>query len=224
MCSIKINEHKQYYVEVKFMNIKVIKKEKRVAKERSNIKLVYFLCIIFLLGIIIGSIYLKNKISTDLFIESENLFKNIDVAQTNYNAKSIVIESLIKNIVIIIGFWIVGLSIIGAPLLILYILFEGFSIGITISYIIYSFGIYKGYGLIYSSIYLPKVFSVLSIILLCNSAIEVTKNILKSKKDIKLEFIRHTTLCLITIILLIFSSFAEGIIGMVTQKIILSLN
>ena len=122
------------------MNIKVIKKEKRVAKERSNIKLVYFLCIIFLLGIIIGSIYLKNKISTDLFIESENLFKNIDVAQTNYNAKSIVIESLIKNIVIIIGFWIVGLSIIGAPLLILYILFEGFSIGITISYIIYSFG------------------------------------------------------------------------------------
>ena len=95
MCSIKINEHNQYYVEVKFMNIKVIKKEKRVAKERSNIKLVYFLCIIFLLGIIIGSIYLKNKISTDLFIESENLFKNIDVAQTNYNAKSIVIESLI---------------------------------------------------------------------------------------------------------------------------------
>lgn len=210
------------------MKVNIIKKENKtarinkVAKEK-NIHFIYFLCALFFIGMMIGSLYLKNKIANDFF-KNENLFSNIDKLKTSYDARKVTINSLIKNVIILIGFWIVGFSIIGAPLLVLYILFEGFSTGITISYVIYFLGAADGYRLVYSSMYLPKIFLIFSIILLCDSAVKVTQNILKNKKEIKVEFVRHTAMCLIAIIFLVCSSFLEGWMGEIAHKIILSIN
>lgn len=200
------------------MNIKVIKsrnnyRENKIkeGKKTSINFTILFLCFTFLVGIFLGSIYCKVKADNNLFEDSTyfvNETKDIDI-----NEKDVLIDSLVKNLTVLILFWIVGLSIVGVPILIFYIVYEGFSVAIAIFYFLSMFGLNKGYYFAYSTMYITTFINTISIILLCNSAIRITKNILTQKSDIKAEFIRHSVVCLIILIFFIILSFNEVLVS-----------
>lgn len=200
------------------MNIQIIKnksqkirtRRKKYNKQNIKFPIIMCLCIFLIIGILIGTVYFKNIANNNFFEENINVLENIDFAnKDNINNKKLFTGIILKNIVLLIFIWIIGLSILGIPLLIFIVLYDGFSLGVTISYILNTFGFYKGYTFIYSSMYLTTLINTAAMILLCNSAVKVTTNILKQKTNIKSEFIRHSLVCTLILILLIFSSIIE---------------
>lgn len=196
---------------------KNIKTRREMLNQKQNLKNVtfFFLCFIFVVGLIIGVFYFKNVLDSNFFETNPNILESLDLAKRNeINNKTFFVEVLIRNFWMLIFMWIVGLSILGVPILIFYVLYDGFSLGITISYILNTYGFYEGYTFLFSKMYLVALLNTLAMILLCNSAIRVTLNILKQKTNIKTEFIRHSIGCIIILVSLVISSVLEVCINL----------
>lgn len=200
------------------MNIEIIKnKSQKIRTRRNNNKkqnskkiIFIILNLFFLIAILIGVFYFKSVLNNNFFEENPNILENIDFTEfRNIDKKSMFFEILFKNSLLLILMWIIGLSVLGIPILILIILYDGFSLGITISYILSTLGFYEGYKFIYITMYVTALINTGVIILLCNSAAKVTFNILKQKSSIKSEFIRHSVISIIAMFLLIISSVLE---------------
>ena len=198
------------------MNIRFIKNKSQNLKRRNEInnnvklqKIIFSLiCMLFLLGVLAGSIYLKN-VTIDSFVEeNKNILEN--VIDENINSEKIFVESLSKNIITLIFIWIIGLSILGVPILLFFVLYDGFSLGVTIAYILKTFGIYEGYKFIFPKMYIVTTINSFIVFLLCYNAIKVTLNILRQKSDLKIEFIRYSVVCTIMVVFMIFSSTLES--------------
>ena len=205
------------------MNIRFISiKNKSTRNLKGNIKalkgtyIVYvLLCAIFLLGIVLGSLYVAKGRLEDGVIAS------IEMKTTKSDAsEKILYNSLWQNGLLILFFWIVGLSVIGAPILLFAIFLDGISIGITISYILSTFGLAKGYSFIYIILYVITIINVGAMIMLCQSAINVMYNIIRKNKDIKSEFVRHSGVCILMSIALVVSSILEMYMTQIGKNII----
>lgn len=205
------------------MNIRFISiKNKSTRNLKRNIKalkgtyIVYvLLCAIFLLGIVLGSLYVAKGRLEDGVITS------IEMKTTKSDAsEKILYNSLWQNGLLILFFWIVGLSVIGAPILLFAIFLDGISIGITISYILSTFGLAKGYSFIYIILYVITIINVGVMIMLCQSAINVMYNIIGKNKDIKSEFVRHSGVCILMSIALVVSSILEMYMTQIGKNII----
>ena len=200
------------------MNIRFISiKNKSTRNLKGNIKalkgtyIVYvLLCAIFLLGIVLGSLYVAKGRLEDGVIAS------IEMKTTKSDAS----EKILYNSLLILFFWIVGLSVIGAPILLFAIFLDGISIGITISYILSTFGLAKGYSFIYIILYVITIINVGVMIMLCQSAINVMYNIIGKNKDIKSEFVRHSGVCILMSIALVVSSILEMYMTQIGKNII----
>ena len=200
------------------MNIRFISiKNKSTRNLKRNIKalkgtyIVYvLLCAIFLLGIVLGSLYVAKGRLEDGVIAS------IEMKTTKSDAsEKILYNSLWQNGLLILFFWIVGLSVIGAPILLFAIFLDGISIGITISYILSTFGLAKGYSFIYIILYVITIINVGVMIMLCQSAINVMYNIIGKNKDI-----RHSGVCILMSIALVVSSILEMYMMQIGKNII----
>lgn len=99
----------------------------------------YLLSILFLAtGMIIGLYCVKymqdvDKGSLISYITAISKSSNVG----NMSAAKIFINTLWNNIPIIIGLWILGLTFIGAPIVLFINLYKGFSLGFTFSFFIY---------------------------------------------------------------------------------------
>lgn len=201
------------------MNIKFIKNKGKNNISRRNIqnskikpkKIIFLLfSVLFLVGIISGIMYFKNILDNNYFNDNPNILADLDLSyKESIESSKLFSQILIKNLKVLLFIWIVGLSILGIPILIFFIMYDGFSFGVSLSYILSTYGFYKGYSFIYSTMYLVSIINTISMIALCHSALKVTINILTQKSSIKKEFIRHSTVCVFMLILLVFSSLIE---------------
>ena len=111
----------------------------------NNIKNYAIVSIIFLIGIVIGVIFINNtseaqsnEITAYITSFSQDLKEN-----QNINNLLLLKDSIKKNTVLAIFLWFIGSTVIGISIVYLTICFRGFCLGYTISSIILSFGIRK---------------------------------------------------------------------------------
>jgi len=109
----------------------------------SNIKEYLIVSIIFLIGIVIGVIFINNtsesqntEITNYINSFSQNLKDN-----KNINSLLLLKHSIKKNVVLAVFLWFIGSTVIGISVVYLTICFRGFCLGYTISSIILSLGI-----------------------------------------------------------------------------------
>jgi len=140
--------------------------KKGIFKAKTNIanqkKLYIFLIGLALLSLISGIIFI-------FLIKEENLTeisKKITIYFTeinNANKLNILINSIINNFIYIITIWILGISLIGLPIILIIFIFKNFITGLSISSIIYT---YKINGIIKTIIHIFPHQIILLIILL----------------------------------------------------------
>lgn len=205
-------------MKIKFIKVRNRKNEifTRKYKRITNLKMTFvLLCFLFLVGIIFGTIYAKKSdflYNTDIdFINAQNC--NISKTEIFYKA-------LCQNVICVLFFWVTGLSALGVPIVLLMLFFEGASIGVTISYLLSIFGLARGYEFIYIVLYITTLINVFSIIRLCISSIELTDNLVRKNKDIKSEFVRHSSVCTVIMGAMIFSSYLEMYLGEIGKNIL----
>lgn len=206
------------------MNIRIIGEDNFVIKYfKNNRFILIILMITFAVGIFAGVIYYKNATSTEeLSNYVEKFMDKINVEETKiYNVLK---ESLLKNTSIILIFWLLGASVIGIPILLFYVLYKGFSISFTISTIISTFGFVKGNIISIVMLFFQNVISTAVIFVAMSSAVKLAINILRRKKDMKIELLRHTIMCLLCMVGMVLASIVEAIanckmLGMVLDRI-----
>ena len=180
-------------------------------------KIMIFLNVIAVIGIISGSIFVViiNKNDKKTMIESiTNLFNKIK--NDNFEFASIFKNTFLNNFITAFIIWIIGISVIGIVITILLVFYKCFILSFTISSIIYT---YSFKGIILSIIYIfpHMVINVLAFLYISSYSIKLTiiliKTILRRENlNFKLFFNNYLKILLVSVIILIFSSIYESIV------------
>lgn len=179
----------------------------------TNLKQYTIVAIFFLIGIIVGVIFVNySELQTKQQIGSY-ITTFINCLKNNYQIDYI---NLLKNVIkshIIFAFilWFMGCTIIGIPVVYSLIIYRGFSLGYTIASVIFTLGTGKGMLFCIITLLLQNLIIIPAILALAVSGIKLYQSMIKDKRkeNIKIEMIRHTIFSLFMLVLLVISSIIE---------------
>lgn len=182
-------------------------------KEKKLFIIIFIVTVIsFIIGILLISILSGNNKS--LIVKSLNNFF-ISIKENKLNQSALLYKTLTNNIIINLIIWILGISIIGIPIVISILSFKSLTFGFTISSLIYT---YKFNGIIKSIIYIiPNLINLFIIFVLSYYSISFSLmlfNYLFRKKEYNKRIIvnRYLKLLLISLLLLILTAALESFV------------
>ena len=176
------------------------KVDKLVNGIKLNKKLFLFLVTLGIVGIIVGSIFAVGlKVDDKMLIKEylDNYLNNINDNKLNY------LEALknisISNYLFIILIWILGISLIGIPIIIFMYFMKCFMLGFSISAILIN---YNFKGLLFALLYIfpHLIINILIYIILILYALTLSLKILEAvikKKNINFKYIMNKYLVII---------------------------
>lgn len=180
---------------------------------KNNIKEYSIISIIFLIGIIIGVIFINNTSEAEKNQINEYIVTFINCLKTDYaiDTNELLKSSIINNIILVILIWFMGMAVIGIPIVYAIILARGFSLGYTIASSMAVLGLGKGILFNITTLLFQNIIFIPCLVGLGVSGMKLYKSIMKDKRreNVKLEIVRHTAFCLVIGIVLICSSFIE---------------
>lgn len=176
-------------------------------------KIQTIILILTVISLILGILYISilSKENKALVSSSlANFFTNIKKANFNYNKA--LFNSLTNNIVVDLTIWLLGISIIGIPIVIFIIITKSFILGFSLSSIIFNYGIK---GILLAIVYIiPHILSLFIILILSYYSIDFSLmlfRLLFKRKDYNKKIIvkRYLKILIVSTIFLITSSVLE---------------
>lgn len=183
----------------------------------NNLKDYIILILFFIVGIILGVIFINN--SNDLQTEqiTEYIKEIINSLKEGYeiNSLNMLKSSMLDNIKFTLILWFAGSTVIGMPFVYGIICYRGFCIGYTSSSAIAVLGIQKGSTFLLSSLLIQNIIFIPCMLALGVSGLKLYRSIMKDKRkeNIKIEIYRHTFFSLLMLIGLLISSVLETYIS-----------
>lgn len=180
---------------------------------RKNIKEYLSVCIVFLIGTIIGVMFINNIDEGQKTQITQYLGNFTQALNTNYkiDVGSLLKSSIISNLILAISLWFIGSTVIGIPIVYIIIGVRGFALGYTISSIMITYTMWKGILFSICSLLLQNIILIPCIIALAVSGIKLYKLIIKDKRreNVKIQIIRHTIFSSFIASLMVGASFIE---------------
>ena len=178
-----------------------------------------FICTIFIMGIFFGSLATNN-----MAMEQKQALNNylINFFQTTTSNDSLpknmlARQSIMDNVVKTVGvMWLLGLSILGAPLILVVIFIRGFVVGFTIGFLLQEM-FWRGLILTVASV-LPHNLIILPAILVAGAAAIsfswTTVRVLMGKKNVNIyhQLLMTTSTISFAVVLLVGGAFVEAFI------------
>ncbi len=179
----------------------------------NNKKEYVIVSILFVIGIFLGVFFINNVGQEPKTLITEYLNQFIEKLKTteDLNLIELLKTSIGQNIMLAIGLWFFGTTIIGIPAVFGIVAYRGFCLVYTIAACISIMGISKGIIFVLILLLLQNLLVIPAILALAVSGIKLYKSIVKdkTKENVKLEMLRHTVFSLIMLIVLIISSVIE---------------
>ncbi len=179
-----------------------------------KIKTLYFLIGISIIAFIFGIFFITILSNKDISIVKDYIttfITNIHDKQINF--LSILKDTFFSHLIILIIIWLLGISIIGIPIIIFFYFFKIFSLGFALSSFVLT---YKIKGLIFSFLYLfpNEIIKYFVYTLIVTNSIKISKKIIKSimKKetiDFHVLLKKYTKILIISIIIIFISVIYE---------------
>ena len=179
-----------------------------------NKKMFIFLLALFVIGIIVGSLFvtiLKDSDKTLITESLNNFFTNVETL--NLKWKSTLITTLLTQISYVIGTWILGISIIGLPLILIIYFSKAFILGFSIGSILLNYNV-KGILLSIAYIFPHQIinffiYTILAIYALSLS-IKLFDSLLHKKKlDFRPILNKYLFILMVSVVLCITSTLLE---------------
>ena len=208
------------------MNIKLKNAKTKVANKLEEQKKIYiFLIIVISIGIILGIIYaiILNKADHLLVTNSlDNFFTSIKNNEIDY--KNALINSLIGNISFITFIFLLGISIIGIPLIIFLLTSSAFIFGFSLSSIIYTYhfnGILKAITYLFPHHLITLLMSLFLSFYAVYFSIKLFKYLFKGIDiDLRKSMKRYLQVYITVLLVFIFSSFIEVFLSPTLIKLV----
>ncbi|MBR3249472.1 MAG: stage II sporulation protein M [Clostridia bacterium] len=176
----------------------------------ANLRAYIISSLIFIVGIFVGVMFINNTQETKKTEISDYINRYITESKENgeISTAGVLKDNIKNNIILAVSLWFAGTTIIGIPIVFGIVFFRGFSLGYTISAIVYTMGLRKGIAFIVIAVLLQNLIFIPALIALSVSGIKLYKSIIKDrrKENIKLEILRHTIFSLIMLVLLMISA------------------
>ena len=187
-----------------------MKKTIKKLKDKKQFIIIFVICIVaFIIGVLLPSIL--NEENRKIIQTSLNSF--FDTIKNNQlKTNELLFKTLTSNIIIDLILWLLGISIVGIPIVIILLGYKSLSLGFTISSIIST---YKLNGVIKALIYIvPNIINLFIFFVISYYSISFSLmlfNYIFRKKEYNKRIIvnRYLKLLVISIIILIFSSVIE---------------
>ena len=179
----------------------------------NNKKEYVIVSILFVIGIFLGVFFINNVGQEPKTLITKYLNQFIEKLKTteDLNLIELLKTSIGQNIMLAIGLWFFGTTIIGIPAVFGIVAYRGFCLGYTIAACISIMGISKGIIFVLILLLLQNLLVIPAILALAVSGIKLYKSIMrdKTKENVKIEMLRHTVFSLIMLMILIISSVIE---------------
>lgn len=164
---------------------KIINYLNETVKKEKNILI--FNTIIFLVGVVLGSLFINfitNEDKKILIEQVSTFFSNIKKLTSDIFGFESFLSILFNNLLVLSIIFVLGISMIGIPIVIFILFFKGFMLGTTISTIILKYSI-KGIIGVILYIFPVCILSICVYLFMCFYAIYASKKFLRAflKKD-----------------------------------------
>jgi len=191
--------------------------DKLLSKIKLNKKIFLFLIIISFIAFISGSILVVLLDKSDKSIIDTYLTNFIsDISQNKIEYMSILKSSLITNLGLILGIWLLGISVIGIPVIVFLYFSQIFTFGFLLASIFLK---YKLKGLVLAFLYtVPHylMYFIMLIVLTSYSislSIKLINSIIKKKQiDFRIIFNKYLWILLFSFITILINSIYESFI------------
>lgn len=166
----------------------------------------------FLAGMLLIS--MLSKSNKELIINSLNNFYT-SLKENKISSANLLYKTMTSNLILNIIIWVLGISIIGIPIVIFILGFKSLSLGFTISSLIYT---YKFNGLLKAIIYLiPNIINIFIVFVLVYYSISFSINLFnylfrKIEFNKRVIVKRYLKLLIVAILLSILTSVTESFI------------
>lgn len=189
---------------------------KELLKKLKTKKVFIIIFIVTLLAFIIGILLvsIESKDNKELITTSLTTFFN-NIKENKLNTQTLLYKSITNNLIINIIVWLLGISIIGLPIVLIILGFKSLTIGFTISSILYT---YKLNGLIKVIIYIiPNIINLFVLFVLAYYSTNFSLmlfNYLFRKKEYNKKLIvnRYLKLLILSLLISILTSVIETFI------------
>ena len=181
---------------------------------RINKNLFVFLVVIVAVGVASGSIFVTVLNDSDKIMVSDylnNFLNNLNSNNLNYNGT--LINTLIFTLGLAILIWILGISVIGFALILLFLFIKAFSLGFSVASIIINFN-FKGILIALAYVVPHHIINLMIYLLISSYALVLSYRLISSftkKKnfDFKGIFNRYLFIIGFSLIILLFSVLYE---------------
>lgn len=189
---------------------------KELLKKLKTKKLFILVFAITLLCFIAGMLLISmlSKSNKELIINSLNNFYT-SLKENKISSTNLLYKTMTSNLILNIIIWVLGISIIGIPIVIFILGFKSLSLGFTISSLIYT---YKFNGLLKAIIYLiPNIINIFIVFILVYYSISFSINLFnylfrKIEFNKRVIVKRYLKLLIVAILLSILTSVTESFI------------
>lgn len=125
----------------------------------NNLKTYIIVTAIFLIGIILGVVFINNINDTQKTEIGQYINEFITSLKENYeiNKGELLKTSLLENLKLVLGMWFIGSTVIGIPIVLGIVIYRGFCIGYTISSAIAVLGTQKGIVFFLTTIFAQNI-------------------------------------------------------------------
>ncbi len=174
--------------------------------------------VIYLLGFLMGiAVFNKNiEIEEKNIVEITQMISH-KIEMIGMNCSEAIASFIKQDYIELVMLFILSFSIIGIPVIVIFLFMQAISLGITISALIYTCGTSTGLSFSLLVFLIPSIIKVITVLLILCSSIKFAENIFKYKKEVKYELIRHgvtNILALVAIIVIsVYRTFSLNIVS-----------
>lgn len=198
--------------------------KKAIQKQVKNNLVLYFLVLVFFAAGIAAGAFTVDALSSVQKEELINYFQSFFTVLDQEPVQSAVIfkQSLINNSQFVILIWLLGITVIGVPLILLIVGIKGFIVGFSVSFLVEGMGL-KGLLFAVAAILPQNLLIVPGIIAAAVLGISFSISMLhrkksKPKKSFTSELAIYSINILFTLLILLLGSLVEGYITPVFMK------
>ncbi|MCM3617456.1 stage II sporulation protein M [Sutcliffiella horikoshii] len=197
-------------------------------KEHSSLYL--FIVVLFFMGVIFGAIVVNSmnfSQKQDLFVYLSRFFGQVEEGQFA-NSKDIFSQSYFLNIKYVLLMWVLGISIIGLPVILILLFLKGVVVGFTVGFLVNQLS-WKGFLLSFVAILPQNMIAIPAYIIIGTLSVAFSLKMIRQQFVKRIQepffqqFIKYSMAMGLICLLLVAASLIEAMLSPIFMKSVISI-
>ncbi|KSU89567.1 stage II sporulation protein M [Priestia flexa] len=197
---------------------------------RDNSSIYLFVTVLFLMGIIFGAIVVNSLTvdqKDDLYFYLNRFFGLVKTGEVATSTEMFQ-QSFFHNVKYLGLIWILGIAIIGLPVVLILLFIKGMVIGFTVGFLVNRMGL-SGFALSFVSVMPQNIFLIPAFLILTTASVAFSLKLIRqqffkgAKEQVAASFFRYSGILVGVFVLIACASLIEGYVSPTLMKTMMSL-